>query len=142
MNSVRQPDELKLTGNVDENWRVFKQCSELYALAIELEENEQRKIALLLTVAGRSALDMYNTFVFTKDEKDKYDAVIAKFEQYCTPKKNVICERYVFRNRMQKESESIEQYVTDLRLKSQSYNFGLLGDSMIRDQIVIGVQDK
>lgn len=30
----------------------------------------------------------------------------------------------------------------DLRLKSQSCNFGTLCDSMIRDQIVIGVQDK
>ncbi|KAK0131141.1 hypothetical protein N1851_034165 [Merluccius polli] len=33
------------------------------------------------------------------------------------------------------------QYVTDLRLKSQSCNFKMLCDSMIKDQIVIGVQD-
>lgn len=42
---------------------------------------------------------------------------------------------------MRKETESIELYVTDLCLKSQSCNFGTLCD-MIRDQIVIGVQDK
>lgn len=142
MNSIRSPDELKLTGNINENWKAFKQSFELYALAIGLDGNERRKIALLLTVAGRGALDVYNTFVFTEEEKDKYDAVIAKFELYCTPRKNETYERYVFRNRLQKESESIEQYVTDLRLKSQSCNFGTLCDSMIRDQIVIGVQDK
>ncbi|XP_041665971.1 uncharacterized protein LOC121524587 [Cheilinus undulatus] len=142
MNSVRQPDELKLSGNVDENWRVFKQSFELYTPAIGLENDQRRKIALLLSVAGRSALEVYNTFVFTEDEKDKYDAVIAKFEQYCTPKKNETSERYVFRNRIQKESESIEEYITDLRLKSQSCNFGTLCDSMVRDQIVTGVQDK
>ena len=141
MNSIRPPEELKLTGNVNENWRAFKQSFELYTLAIGLGDDERRKIALLLTVAGRSALDVYNTFVFTDAEKDKYDVVIAKFEHYCTPRINETYERYIFRNRLQKESESIEQFVTDLRLKSQSCNFGTLCDSMVRDQIVVGVHD-
>ena len=140
MNFIRQPDELKLTGNVNENWKAFKQSFELYSLAIGLR-NEERKIALLLTVAGRAALDVYNTFVFTEEERDNFDVVMKKFEDYCTPRKNETYERYVFRNRLQKESESIELYVTDLRLKSQSCNFGTLSESMIRDQIVIGVQD-
>lgn len=141
MNNVRQPEELKLSGNVEENWRFFKQSFELYTLAIGLEDDEKRRIALLLTVAGRGALDVYNTFAFTDDEKDKYEAVVAKFEQYCTPRRSETYERYVFRNRIQKESESIEQYVRDLRLKSKSCNFGTLRDSMIRDQIVVGVQN-
>ncbi|XP_076830306.1 uncharacterized protein LOC143476162 isoform X2 [Brachyhypopomus gauderio] len=140
MNFIQQPEELKLTGNVSENWKRFKQSFELYSLAIGLE-TEERKVALLQTVAGRAALDVYNTFVFTEEEKDNYEVVMKKFEEYCTPRKNETYERYVFRNRLQKESESFEQYVTDLRLKSQSCNFEALRDSMIRDQIVIGVQD-
>ncbi|KAF7646309.1 hypothetical protein LDENG_00190110 [Lucifuga dentata] len=111
-------------------------------LAIGLEGDEKQKIALLLTVAGRSALDVYNMFILTEEEKDKFDAVINKVERYCTLRKNETYERYIFRNRMQKESESIEQYVMDLKLKSQLCNFGTLCDSMIRDQIVIGVLDK
>lgn len=143
MNNIRPPDELKLTGNVHANWKAFRQSFELYLLAIGLDErNDRRKIALLLTVAGRAALDVYNTFVFSEEERDTLPAVLSKFEDYCTPRKNETYERYVFRNRMQKETESIEQYVTDLRLKSQSCNFGTLCNSMIRDQIVIGVQDK
>lgn len=35
----------------------------------------------------------------------------------------------------------IEQYITDLPLKSQSCSFGPLCDSLIRDYIVIRVQD-
>ena len=84
------------------------------------------KIALLLTVAGCGALDLYNTFVFTEEQKDKFDVVMQKFEDHCTPRKNETYERYVFRNRIQKESESIEQYATDLRLRSQSCNFRTL----------------
>lgn len=43
---------------------------------------------------------------------------------------------------MQNETESIKQHVTDVRLKSQSYNFGKLCYFMIRDQIGIAVEDK
>ncbi len=143
INSIRQPNELNLSGNVHANWKSFKQSFELYLLATGLErDNDRRKIALLLTVAGRSAIDVFNTFQFSEEEQDKYNIVMAKFEDYCTPKKNETYERYVFRNRMQKEGETIEQYVTDLRLKSQSCNFESLSDSMIRDQIVIVILDK
>ncbi|KAJ8366952.1 hypothetical protein AAFF_G00336410 [Aldrovandia affinis] len=143
MNNIRPPDELKLSGNVHENWKAFKQSFELYVLAIGLDEREERRrIALLLTVAGRVAVDVFNTFEFPEGDSDRYAKVIEKFEEYCTPRKNEIFERYVFRSRVQAESESIEQFVTDLRLKSQSCNFGTLCDSLIRDQIVIGVLDK
>lgn len=74
--------------NVDENWKAFKQNFKLYILGTGLGGIEQRKIDFLLIVSGCSALDVYNTFVRTKEEKDKYEAAFAKFEQYCTPKKN------------------------------------------------------
>ncbi|CAL9691156.1 unnamed protein product [Knipowitschia caucasica] len=142
MNNIRPPEELKLSGNVNENWKSFRQSFELYLLAAGLDDaDEKRKVALLLTVAGRGALDVFNTFQFDNEDYGLND-VVTKFEDYCTPRRNETYERYVFRNRMQNENESIEQYVTDLRLKSQSCNFGTLCDSMIRDQIVIGVQDK
>ncbi|KAJ8351993.1 hypothetical protein SKAU_G00234690 [Synaphobranchus kaupii] len=94
MNSIRPPDELKFTGNVHENWKTFRQCFEFYLLAVGINEDDDRcKIALLLTVAGRSALDVYNTFVFTAAQKDKFPAVLEKFEDYCTPRKNETYER-------------------------------------------------
>lgn len=87
MNNIRPPDELKLSGNVHENWKVFRQSFELYLLAAGLDdEDDQRKIALLLTVAGRAALDVYNTFIFTNEDIDLED-VLSKFEDYCTPRK-------------------------------------------------------
>lgn len=97
--------ELKLTSNVNENWEAFKQSFEVYTLAIRLKGDDQWKIALLLTVAGRSALDVYNMFVLTEEEKDKYEAVIGKFNQYCIQRKIETYKRYVFRNRLQKESQ-------------------------------------
>ena len=35
--------------------------------------------------------------------------------------------------------ETVEQFVTDLKIGAQSYNFGDLRDGMIRDRQVLGI---
>ena len=143
MNNIQPPPNLNLTGNLQENWKRFKQRFELYLQAIEADEkSDERKIALFLTVAGPESIEVFNTLTFTEEEKGKYDVVVQKFEDYCTPRKNETYERYIFRCRMQKENETFEQFVTDLKIKSQSCNFGTLSASLIKDQIVIGIADK
>ena len=138
--SIRQPDELVLAGNIAENWRKFKQEFELYLVATGLDTKTSRqKIALLLHVARKQAIEVYNTFSFTEEEDGDFDSVIEKFNSYCNPKKNETYERYVFHSRKQLQGEPIEQFVTDLKLKAQTCQFENLKDSMIRDRLVLGV---
>ncbi|XP_072770488.1 uncharacterized protein [Nerophis lumbriciformis] len=141
---LKPPEKLRLSGNVDSNWRTFKQQFQLYMAAMALQDKpDARKVALLLTIAGPHAIEVYNTFVFDNpDEKNKLDVVIEKFDAHCSPKKNETYERYVFRSRVQAHGESFDSFVTDLRLKAQTCNFATLKDSMIRDQIVCGIEDK
>lgn len=144
MESLRPPEGLKLTGNVDCNWRTFKQQFELYISAIGLENKpDERKIALLLTIAGPNAIEMFNTFMFDQPDDDKkLEEVIKKFDAHCSPKKNETYERYVFRSRTQQQHETFDSFLTDLKLKAQTCNFSDLKSSMIRDQIVFGIYDK
>lgn len=144
METLRPPEGLKLVGNVDSNWRCFKQQFELYLAALGLEsKSDARKIALLLTVAGPQAIEVFNTFEFEQaDDNQRYDKVIEKFDAHCSPQKNTVYERYVFRSRVQQPEETFDTFVTDLKLKAQSCEFGHLKDSMIRDQIVYGIHDK
>ncbi|XP_054864601.1 uncharacterized protein K02A2.6-like [Amphiprion ocellaris] len=144
MESLKPPDAVNWSGNVDCEWRTFKQRFSLYLAAVGLEEeSDTRKIALLLTVAGPQAVEVYNTFVFaTPEEKDDFAVVVKKFDEHCSPKKNETFERYVFRSRMQLPTESFDTFLTDLKLKARTCNFGQLQESMIRDQIVFGVKDK
>ena len=100
--SIRQSDELVLGGNIAENWRKFKQEFELYLIATGLDTKTSRqKIALLLHVARKQAIEVYNTFSFTEEENGDFDSVIEKFNSYCNPKKNETYERYVFHSRKQ-----------------------------------------
>jgi hypothetical protein len=102
MDQIKPPNELVLDESAGENWKRFKQRFEFYIQAIgATEEDDKRKIAILLSVAGSDAFDVYNTFTFTEAEKDKYDVVVQKLEQVCLPKENETSERYVFRTTMQ-----------------------------------------
>ena len=76
--------------------------------------------------------------VFADGERDNYNTVLRKFDNYCTPRVNETYERYVFRTCLQRDEETIEQYVTDLKYKAKSCNYGDLEESLIRDQIVLG----
>lgn len=140
---LKPPESLDLSGNVDENWCAFKQRFNLYVTAMGLElKPDTRKVALLLTLAGPQAIEVYNTFVFdAAEDREKMEVVLAKFDAHCTPKKKETYERYMFRSRMQLQDEPFDSFVTALRLKAQSCNFGTLKDSMVRDQIVFGVED-
>ena len=140
---IRLPSSLSLSGNVYENFKRFKQQFELYWEATSnVERSDKQKVSMFLHIAGPEAIEVYNSFSFEENEVRSFANVIKKFEEYATPKLNETYERYIFRSRLQKEGESIDQYAVDLKLKAQSCNFGIILDSMIRDQIVIGVVDK
>ena len=65
-------------------------------------------------------MEVYNTFVLDEAEQNKIEPLIKKFEQYCTPKKNVTFERHVFNTRSQGPGEIIDSYVTELRKLAKS----------------------
>lgn len=48
-------------------------------------------------------------------------------------------ERHKFNTRNQKEGESIQSYVADLRILASTCEYGALKDDLIRDKIVCGV---
>ena len=72
----------------------------------------------------------------------KLDPVIAKFDKYMNPKKNIPYLRYKFFSYNQNEDQNIDDYVTELKIKSSRCEFGTLKESFIRDRIVAGTKDK
>ena len=62
-----------------------------------------------------------------------------KFENYCNPRRNITFERHKFFTCIQEPTESIDQYVTELRTKASTCEFGELCKSYIRDRIVCGI---
>ena len=143
MESAKAPKELQLSGNVGENWRKFRQNFEIYLKAAGLETKpEEVKVAILLNVVGEDAVELFNTFTLTEEEKCSFNKVIQCFENYARPKKNVVVERYIFNSRVQEPGEPFDSFVTDLKKLVKTCEFKEHADSLIRDRIVLGIHDK
>jgi len=138
MDKLSPPEALNFDGNTADNWRRWKQRFEIFSLASGLSGKDAKiQAATFLHVAGTEALKIYNTFTWDSDkDKGKVDKITKKFDEYCNPRKNVTWERHKFNTRNQQVGESIDQYVTDLKTKAQTCEFGTLKDSLIRDRIV------
>ena len=84
MEHMKPPKEMIFQGNVSDNWIRLKQ--RLYIEAIDMDSKlDKRKIAILLTVPGLEAIDVFNALSLTDGERDNFPVVIRKFNQYCTP---------------------------------------------------------
>ena len=73
-------------------------------------------VSTLLSVIGEDAAKAFDTFTWNEEEKeDNIKDVLAKFDEYCEPRTQVIYERYRFNNRKQEAGESVAAYITELR---------------------------
>lgn len=67
MELVKPPELLHFTCDISKQLQLFKQKFEFFLLASESDKKPRQdatKIALLLTVAGDDALEIYNNFTF------------------------------------------------------------------------------
>lgn len=141
MDSFHKPSALSLDGNTSENWRRFKQQFDIYLTASgKGNKADEVKIAILLNFA-EDAIEVFNTFQFAEGDKHKLDKVLEQFEQYCDPRKNVVFERYQFWQITQKDSETVDQFVTRLKNKVKSCEYPSPVDDMLRDKFVFSIRD-
>lgn len=108
------------------------------------EESGARQCSALLYCLGDASEDILNMSGIADWDRTKYDAVLAKFCLRChfAITKNLIYERAIFNKRKQEKGESIELYIADVHRLAETCEFGALKSDMIRDRIVVGLQDK
>ena len=140
------PTALEIHDSIaSEKWKKFKRAWTNYSLATELnKKSEAIQVATLLTVIGEEAREVFSTFTGWDNEeaKAKIEPVLAKFEEYYQPRKNVPFERYRFNRRMQEPGESYDQYRTALLKLAEGCNFQTITpDEILRDRLVFGIKD-
>lgn len=73
------------------------------------------------------------------ESREDPECLKAKFREICNPQHNRILERHKFHTRDQKPGQSIESFISDLRIKAKTCNFGELTDELICDHILCGI---
>lgn len=139
---IKAPTNMKLEGNLAENWNKFKQKYFLYLEATEkMAKPDKLKVALLLTSMGEECIDIFNSFKLIAEDAENFNTVIKHFDEYFEPKKNTVIARYKFFNCKQQENESIDSFVTNLKNLAKECSFDTQEESLIRDLLIIGIRD-
>ena len=96
----------------------------------KIEEDKKVQCAILLHTIGKEALEIYNTFRFTTGEdRNKIANLKKKFEDYFNPSKNTVFERYKFWEYKQQEGKFIDKFITKVKTRMKSCEFGAQQDS-------------
>jgi hypothetical protein len=143
MDKLRQPPELQFVssdGDLSERWKRWIQTVNLYLDVCMKDASEKERCSAFLYIIGQDGRDIHNTFDFETSEVDKIKLLIQKFEDYCIPKQNTTMQRYKCNKRVQGETESVDQYVTELWLLAKNCRFGELQEELIRDRIICGIK--
>ncbi len=143
---MKPPSEINFSTNdqltLCEKWRRWKETMQLYLGLNMSKASEKEQCAAFRYLIGQDGRDIYNTMAFEKTEIDKIEVLFAKFDEYCEPGKNIIMERYKFNTRVQRNDETADQYVTELKLLAKNCEFGILESELIRDRVVYGIMSE
>jgi len=117
----------------------FQQFREVSGLATG---SESCQVSMLLYCLGEEADNVLASTNITEEEYERFDAVMAKFEEIFKVCQNIIFERAKFNKRAQLEGESTEQYITMLYHLAETCNYWDMKAEMIRDRLVVGIRDQ
>ncbi len=130
--NFRNPDE----------WPRWKKRFEQYRTASGLTEvGEPQQVSTLLYCLGEEADSVLDSTNATEDDRKRYEIVIRKFDTFFKVRRNVIFERARFNRRSQHDGETAEQYILELYRLAENCEYDALKEEMIRDRLVVGIQD-
>ena len=96
--------------SLSQRWKTWKRRFETYLAAVNVTD-DKRKRALLLYHAGQETQKLFDTFT---DTGDTYATALKRRDNYFAPKKNVDFKTFQFRQAVQQDGETINQYVARL----------------------------
>ena len=140
----RTPDILNVTsGNLDLNFKVFKEQIDIYFVATETNKKSREvQVARLKNLMGSEALRLYVTIKPSDNHNETVESVLEILEKYCSPRKNITIEVYKFFNRKQNNCEPFDKFYTDLKYLVTSCDFKDQEDKLLKTQIILGINNK
>ena len=138
----RSPDSISLSGNLADNWRLWKQRFNLFMTATESDAKvDNIKIAMLLASIGPDALERYNHFTFDEaagEDSKSYVQVMQKFEDHFNGLKRTVFSRYQFWTYRRAEQQPFVDYLTAIQNLGDACEFAEK-ENMIRHKIVFSI---
>ena len=141
MDQLKPPKPLTFDEHISNSWKTWKRHFDYYLVATEADKKPNKvKSSILLTCIGEKGRQIYDTFDFVEEE-DPLDLtlLIKKFDEYCTPRRNITILRYKFFTYKQFEGQLFSDFLTELKKLSDECEFENLKDSLVKDMIICGI---
>ena len=131
--------DLRTTGEIAENWKLWKEKYNNYFVISRLErESPEYQLAMFKQAIGDDGLTVIKTFSYSEEENaNDWLVVMGRMERHCIGEVNEIYER-LFHKREKLPTETVDNFVAELKTLAKTCNFcNCLRDSLIRDRIVL-----
>ena len=99
--------------------------------------NDNQKRAILLHSSGKRVREIFSTLT----TGTTYDEACEALDTHFKPMKNIIYDRWLFRNAKQTQDETSAQFMVRLRRLAETCEYPN-NDEEIRDQFVCGCYDR
>lgn len=123
--------------NIDRKWELYREEVSLFLQASGITSDAQKR-AILLHTSGKRVREIFSTL---ENTGSTYDEACAALDSHFKPQKNLIYDRWVFRNTKQQKDETTSQFIVRLRKLVETCEY-VKPDEEVRDQFVCGCYEK
>jgi hypothetical protein len=110
------PTPVSFNGDVEGNWKIFKEEYEDYVIATEIDKKDAKiQVATLRKLMGPESRKRLAALALSVEELKDPKVILEKLTEEFTPTRNVLCDRHVFNKADQDSKEPIDDYVRRLR---------------------------
>ena len=125
-----------------EEWKQYVERLEQYLIANGVD-NAEKKRAVFLSTIGPQAYKLLSSLVAPASLSEKsYDDLVRAMTDHHSPPPSEILQRYRFHTRFRQQGETVATYMSELRAIAQWCNFGQSLESMLRDRLVVGIDNE
>ena len=124
-----------------ETWTLYAECLDLYLQVNDIVD-PTKKHSILLTACGPDAYKMVRSLLQPHKPIDKsYEELGKILQAHYHPPPLQFLSCFKFHTCVRQPSESITTFVAQLKELAQYYGFGDQLENMVRDRIVMGIND-
>ena len=113
----------------------LKQCS----IANDITREEKKRAVLLTSCGAQTYALIKNLLAPEKPSEKSFAEIVRTVKKHFCPKKLVIAERYKFHQRSQRQGESVNTYLVELKHIAETCDFGEFLSQALRDHFVCGL---
>ncbi|KAL0893045.1 hypothetical protein ABMA27_014697 [Loxostege sticticalis] len=125
-----------------QDFKAYAERMEQFFIVNEIEE-EKKKVGLLITLIGPETYEILKNLVSPAVPSSKgYSELVKLLSGHFVEKKSAIAARYEFYHYRQLESQSVNDYVIELKKKAGPCEFKTFLNEALRDKFVCGLKSE